>query len=194
LTLVALAFSLKIGAPAALGFQLQTNHKQMVSPITFLGHAYHPAFFSEKPNAMWEFTTANETVNNWTTLLTVIDRPDARTHPDLDHLAQGVLENYQSHGGRVLLAKTMVDASGAPFNYMVVGFNEPAEHRYELDFVKTALGQKNAYVMIYGVRVKDAQDYTTKAKAYLDQHSSEIGRELEKMAAPPTSTLPRQAF
>jgi len=41
---------------------------------------------------MWEFAAPNETVANWTTLLTIVDRPDARTRPDLDRLAQGILD------------------------------------------------------------------------------------------------------
>jgi hypothetical protein len=133
-------------------------------------------------------------VNNWTTLLTIIDRPDAKTRPDLDRLAQGVIDNYKSHGGRILMAKTMVDASGAPYSYAVAAFDLPAEHRFELNFVKAALGRKNVYIAIYGVRIADPKDYAGKAKAYLNEHSSEVGRELEKAALPATSTLPRQEF
>ena len=81
------------------------------------------------------------------------------------------------------MAKTMVDASGSPYNYAVAAFDLPAEHRFELNFVKAALGPKNAYIAIYGV-----------AKAYLNEHSSEVGLELEKATLPATSTLPRKEF
>jgi hypothetical protein len=193
LILAVTASLLSIRSPYAFAFEPPAN-TQTTSPMTFLGVPYRLASFNQKANPMWEFTAPNQTISNWTTLLTVVDRPDARTRPDLDRLSQGVLDNYKSHNGKVLLAKTMVDASGTPFNYMVVGFDQPNDHRYELDFVKTALGQKNAYMMVYGVRVADAHDYVAKAKIYLDQHSSEIGRELEKIAAPPTSTLARKEF
>jgi hypothetical protein len=192
---VASAFLVTIFSLAEAGFgQQPATGKPMTPSIPFLGRSYHLASFNQKSNAMWEFTSSNESVNQWTTLLTVVDRPDARTRPDLDHLAEGIMDTYKANHGRVVMAKTMVDASGTPFNYMVVGFDQPADHRYELDFVKAAMGPKNAYTVVYGVRVTDAKDYVSKAKAYLDDHSSEIGHELEKMAAPATGTLPRKVF
>ncbi|MBI2686632.1 MAG: hypothetical protein HYX27_09975 [Acidobacteria bacterium] len=162
--------------------------------VTFLGQPYRLASFNQKTNAMWEFTSANETVDNWSTLLTVVDRPDARTRPDLDRLAQGVMDTYKSRGGRILMAKTMVDASGTPYNYMVAAFDQPAQRRFELNFVKAAMGAKNAYMAIYGVRVADQKDYAGKAKAYLNERSGEIGKELEKAVLPAVGTLPRKEF
>ena len=32
------------------------------------------ASVSRKPNAMWEFVSATETVNSWTTLLPIVER------------------------------------------------------------------------------------------------------------------------
>lgn len=162
--------------------------------ITFLGQPYQLASFNQKGNPMWEFAASNETVNNWTTLLTVVERPDAHSRADLDRLAQGILDTYKSRGARVLMARTMADASGAPFNYMVVAFEEPSKHRFELNFVKAALGPKNAFMVIYGVRVTDPKDYTAKAKAFLNQQSSNIGKAMETAAIPPTASLPRREF
>jgi hypothetical protein len=162
--------------------------------ITFLGRPYHLGSFNQKDHAMWEFSSANETVNNWTTLVTVIDRTDARSRSELDRLAQGVMDNYKSHGGRILMARTMTDSNGTPYNYIVAAFEQPADHRFELNFVKAALGPQNAYMVIYGVRITDPHDYTSKAKAYLDTHSSEVGKELEGLKLPALSTLPRKEF
>ena len=168
--------------------------KTIGPPILFLGRQYYLASFNQKTNPMWEFTSANETVNNWTTLVTIIDRPDAKTRPELDRLAQGILDHYKSHGGKILLAQTMVDKAGAPFNYLAAAFDEPALHRYEINFVKVTLGPKNAYLVMYGVRITDPHDYSGKARAFLNEHSTEIGHELEKAALPPTSMLPRREF
>jgi hypothetical protein len=164
------------------------------APMTFQGRAYQLGSFSQKTNAMWEFVSAPETVSNWTTLLTVVDRPDAKTPAELDRLAQGILDTYKSRGGKVVMARTMQDASGKPFNYMVVAFDEPGRKRYELNFVKAGLGAKNAYMLIYGARVTDAKDYVGKAKAFLSARSGEIGMELERMAAPAVGALPRREF
>jgi hypothetical protein len=51
--------------------------------------------------------------------------------------------------------------------------------------VKAAMGAKNAYMAIYGVRVKDA-------KTFLTEHSAEIGKALEKAQLPPVAALPRK--
>ena len=75
-----------------------------------------------------------------------------------------------------------------------VAFDEPGKRRYELNFVKAAMGAKNAYMVIYGARVTDAKDYVGKAKAFLPARSGEIGMELEKMAAPAVGALPRREF
>lgn len=154
-------------------------------PVQFLGKPYRLAAFSHKVNPLWEFTAPNETVENWSTLLTIVDRPDAKTRPDLDRLAQGIMDTYKSNGGRVLMAKTFAGADGVPYNYMVVAFEQPAQKRYELNFVKAAMGAKNAYMAIYGVRVQDA-------KTFLNEHSAEIGKALERAQLPPVAALPRK--
>lgn len=56
----------------------------MDQAIDFLGKPYHPGAFSAKPHPMWEFVTGQETVQNWTTLLTLIERSDAHSPQDLD--------------------------------------------------------------------------------------------------------------
>jgi hypothetical protein len=105
-------------------------------PVQFLGKPYRLAAFSHKVNPLWEFTAPNESVENWSTLLTIVDRPDAKTRPDLDRLAQGIMDTYKGNGGKVLMAKTFAGADGVPYNYMVVAFEQPAQKRYELNFVK----------------------------------------------------------
>ena len=81
-------------------------------PVTFQGRSYRLGSFNQKANAMWEFVSAPETVNNWTTLLTIVDRSDARTVADMNRLAQGVLDTDMDRGAKVLLARTMKDAAG----------------------------------------------------------------------------------
>jgi len=51
--------------------------------------------------------------------LTIIDRLDARTRDELERLAEGIMTKYKSSGGQILAARTLRDASGTPFNYMV---------------------------------------------------------------------------
>jgi hypothetical protein len=162
--------------------------------ITLLARTYRLGSFNQKPQAMWEFVSAGETVADWTTLLTLIDRPDAHTQQELDRLSEGIKSNYESHGGKILKAQTMRDASGAAYNYTVVAFEEPAKHRFELNFVKAALSPKNAYVVVYGVRITDPKDYLGKARAFLNQHSGEVGRALENASLPDLSKLPRKEF
>jgi hypothetical protein len=162
--------------------------------IGVLGRTYQLASFHQKPNAMWEFVVPGESINDWKTLVTLIDRPDSHTQADLDRLAEGIDSNYKAHGGRILLAKTMRDHSGAPYNYLVVAFEEPAKHRFELNFVKVASGPKNAYILVYGARITDPKDYTAKGKEFLNQHSSEIGKALETTTLPEISNLPRREF
>jgi hypothetical protein len=168
--------------------------KSVEQPIRFQSRTYHLGSFNQKSHPMWEFVSAPETVDNWTTLLTLIDRTDATTRPDLDRLAQGVTDEYKSHGGKMLMAKTMVDASGTPYNYAVVAFDEPAKHRFELNFVKFGMGPKNAYTLVYGVRITDPKDYVGKAKTYLNENSEAIGRELANMPLPLIDSLPRKEF
>lgn len=162
--------------------------------MTFLGQKYHLASFNQKSNAMWEFIPASDSIENWNTMLTVIDRPDARSREELDRLAEGILNNYKSHNAKVLMAKTMQPQPGAVFNYVVAAFDEPAQHRYELNFVKMLMGPTHAVVMIYGVRVQDPRDYRTKAKEFLDRNSSEIGRALADAPVPDVERLPRRVF
>lgn len=158
-------------------------------PLTFLSKQYTLGSFNQKVQPTWEYVTGGETVANWTTLITLIDRPDAKTAPDLDRLAEGVLQTYKSNGGRILLAKTMKDKAGVPFDYMVAAFEEPAKNRFELNFVKFKMGAKNAYILVYGARIdKD------KGKDFLNQHSEEIGRAVENAVLPDLSTLPRKEF
>jgi hypothetical protein len=163
-------------------------------PLTFLSRTYRLGSFNQKQNPTWEYVSGSETIENWTTLVTLIDRPDARTVPDLDRLSEGVMSTYKSHGGHVLMAKTMRDKAGAPYNYMVAAFEEPAKNRFELNFVKFAMGPKNAFIMVYGARIADPQDYKAKGKEFLNQHSGEIGRALETAVPPELSTLPRKEF
>ncbi len=161
--------------------------------LRFLGQTYRLGSFNDRTNPMWEFVAPGERIDDWKTLFTVIDRPDAHGREALDRLAEGLMSNYKSHGARVLLARTMEDA-GAVFNYMVVAFDEPGQHRYELNFVKVGLGLQNAVVVIYGVRIADPGDYATKAKEFLDRNSSEIGRALGALVLPETTKLPRRPF
>ena len=159
-----------------------------------MGRAYRLGSFKQKVNATWEFVTGSETVNNWTTLTTIIDRPDAHSREELDRLAEGVMANYKSHGGQILSAKTMRDKSGAVYNYMVAAFEEPAKRRYEINFVKVALSPKNAYVVVYGVRISGPGDYVRKAKNFITQQSGPIGVAVEGVVPPDVSKWPRKEF
>ena len=164
-----------------------------VQTVSFLGRSYVLASFNQKAAPMWEFTSGKETVGNWTNLLTLLERPDAKTKQDLDRLAQGVMDHYKANGGNVLMARTMGTPEN-PYNYMVVAFTQPAEHRIELNFVKVAMGAKNAFVVIYGERIHDSKDPASKAKAFLHERSAEIGMALEKAVLPAIDTLPRREF
>jgi len=77
---------------------------------------------------------------------------------------------------------------------MVAAFEEPGKQRFELNFVKMALGSKNATVLVYGVRITDPQDYRPKAKHFLDRNSTEVGRAPGNVVLPDISKLPRKAF
>jgi hypothetical protein len=176
----------------ALGVATAAN--SAAPEMTFLQKTYRLGSFNQKQNATWEFVTAGEKIDDWQTLLTVIDRPDARTREEMDRLAEGIMANYKSHGGRILMAKTMRQESGAPYNYMVAAFEEPAKRRFELNFVKIALGARNSEVVIYGVRISDPKNYTAKAKVFLDQNSGQIGRELSATVLPDLGKLPRKPF
>lgn len=171
------------------------NPSVAITPtITFLGQTYRLGSFNQRHNPTWEFVSGNETVNDWTRLLTIVDRSDARTREELDRLAEGLMSTYKSHGAQILAAKTLQDDSGSPFNYLVAAFEEPGKNRYELNFVKVTLGPKNAAVAIYGARISDPQDYRSKTKDFLDQHSAEVGQALGKLALPDVTKLPRTTF
>ena len=83
------------------------NGMPATATISLLGKTYRLGSFNQKAKPTWEFVTGNETVENWTTLVTVIDRADAPTRPDLDRLGEGIMANYKSHGGQILLARTL---------------------------------------------------------------------------------------
>jgi hypothetical protein len=183
-----------MGTPVLPASRVAPPAMNATPSIRFQGQEYKLGSFSNKKNPMWEFVSGNESVDNWTTLLTIVDRPDARTRPDLDRLAEGIMSTYKSGGARILLAKTMQDSSGTPFNYLVASFDEPAKNRIELNFVKCVLGEQNAAIAIYGVRIADPQDYISQAKQFLDQHSSEVGRAIEQFAIPDLGRLPRREF
>ena len=173
---------------------LQLACSKSAPPLTFLSKTYILGSYNQKNKPTWEYVTGGENVQNWTTLITMIDRPDAHTPPELDQLAEGVMQTYKSNGGRILLAKTMKDKAGATFNYMVAAFDEPAKNRFELNFVKFGMGPKTAYILVYGARVSDPADYKTKGKDFLNQHSEEIGRAVENAVLPDFGTLPRKEF
>jgi hypothetical protein len=183
-----------MGTPVLPASRVAFPSRNATPSIQFQGQDYKLGSFSNKKNAMWEFVSGNETVNDWTTLVTVVDRPDARTRPELDRLAEGIMSTYKSGGARILAARTMQDESGAPFNYLVAAFDEPSKNRMELNFVKCVLGERNAAIAIYGVRITDQQDYRNLAKLFLDQHSAEVGRALGQFSLPDISRLPRTEF
>lgn len=162
--------------------------------INFLSKTYHLGSYNQKTKPMWEFVAAGEDINAWTTLMTIIDRPDAHTRGELDRVAEGIKQVYESHGAKILMAKTMVDRTGAPYDYLLVAFDEPAQHRYEMNFVKVAQGKKNVYTVIYGARISDPTDYLTKAKRYLSAQSGPVGDALEKAVLPDIDKLPRTVF
>jgi hypothetical protein len=180
---------------AAASLALLTVASAQAPPaLTLLGHTYHLGSYNQNSKPMWEFITPDETIDNWKTLVTIIDRPDAHTKPQLDQVGEGVLQNYKSHGAKILQAKTMVDPSGKPYNYLLAAFDEPAHHRFEFDFVKMALGPQNAFIAIYGVRITDPTDYLSKSKTFLTQHSGESGDAISNIVLPDLAKLPRKVF
>lgn len=192
-----IARSPKMGTPPTVPVSMVTRPPIPAStpaPIQFLGRQYQLGSFNNRQNGMWEFVTGGETVTTWTTLLTLIERPDARTREDLDRLAEGILAAYRSRGAKILLARTVQPSPATVYNYAVAAFDEPKEQRYELDFVKVQLGSEHAAVAVYGVRIADDQDYRSKARQFLDANSSEIGRALEGLALPNLAALPRREF
>jgi hypothetical protein len=164
-----------------------------VPQISFLGRTYHLGSYNQIAKPTWEFITGDEKIDNWTSLVTLIDRTDAQTPKDLDGVSEGVMANYKSHLAQILMAKTFPNPAGA-YNYLAAAFEEPDKHRFEMNFVKIGLGPKNVYVVIYGARVSDPQDYVRKGKDFLNRHSGEIGDALAKFVLPDLNTLPRKVF
>jgi hypothetical protein len=160
--------------------------------IAFLGRTYRLGAFNQKQNPMWELATAGESVDDWKTLFTVIDRPDARTREEMDRLAEGIMSNYKARGAKILAARTMQETAGGVFNYIVAAFEEPEQHRCELNFVKITMGFPEAVLMIYGVRITDAVDYRGKAKEFLDRNAADVGSALGKMAVVDVRSWPRK--
>lgn len=120
-----------------------------------------------------------------------MDQPESKSRSDLDVIGRALLDHYKTIGGQVLTARTMKSDSGDIFNYVLAAVDEPAKKRFEINFVKIALGPKNAFMAIYGVRITDPKDYKIKAKTYLDQHSGEVGLALGTATLPAIATLPR---
>lgn len=174
------------GRPSVSFANAMTIPQKSQPTLLFQSRTYTLGSFNQKQNPMWEFVAPNENVNNWKTLLTLVDRADARSREDLDRLATGLMSTYQANNGRILLAKTFQDNSGAPYNYMVAAFEQP-NRTHELNFVKIALAGDKAYVAIYGVRTADAKNFLT-------QNSTEIGRALNDLKVPHLDSLPRKTF
>ena len=151
--------------------------------IHFMAKTYHLASFNQKDKPMWEFVSGTETANDWTTLFTITEQADAHAISDLNKLSDGLTSNYESHGGKVLLTKTMNDFNGE-YRYLVAAFDEPSKQRMELRFVKVGISRKNGYVAAYGVRIADPGDYGSKAKAFLHNHSAAIGNALGQLSLP----------
>jgi hypothetical protein len=123
-----------------------------------------------------------------------MDRTDAKTVPEMDRLAEGLLATYKKAGAVVLAAKTLKNQGGVSFNYLLVAFDEPAKQRYELNFVKVGMGPKNAHIMIIGLRVGDPKDYKARTKDFLEKRSGEVGQALGEFAVGDLSGLPRRVF
>jgi hypothetical protein len=195
LPFVLAGFVLPAAGPGLRAYQTPASQAMSTVPtVMMLGHTYRLGSFNQKHQPTWEFVAAGETIGNWTSLITIIDRPDARTLDELGRLAEGILQNYKSHGGQILAAKPIRDKAGAIYNYLVAAFEEPGKRRYEVNFIKVALAPKNAYVVIYGARISDAGDYQRKAKNFLTQQSGPIGDALEDVVLPDMSKLPRKEF
>ena len=151
--------------------------------VQFMGRVYRLASFNKKAAATWEFLPAGEAIQRWTTLMTLVERADGHTRADVDRVAEGVKANYQAHGSQILMAKTMRDAAGKPYDYMVAAFEEPAFQRYELNFVKIALGEmNNVIVAVYSVRIADPVNAQKQAKLFLTRESDGIGKALAEMS------------
>jgi hypothetical protein len=162
--------------------------------MTFLSKSYSLGSFSQsETSALWECVSGGETVDNWTTLISLMEhRYPGSGRPELDHWAEVVMRTYKSNGGQIQVAKQMKDKAGVAFYYVVVAYDEPENHRFEMDFVRFGLGQKNGYTMTYAVRVSDRKDYRGKNKEFMEQHSAEIAQAIETAVVPDMSKLPRK--
>ena len=165
-----------------------------VPSVSFMEHTYRLVSFNQKTQPTWEFTSNHETAADWTTKFTIIDRSDLHTSADLESISAGMKSDAESRGGKVLVSTSMRDDNGKMFPYTVIGFDQPAQHRFELDFVKAAIGSKNAYVAVYCVRITDEKDYVNKTKMYLHTHSSAVGTALSAATLPDIAKLPRTEF
>lgn len=157
--------------------------------IGLLDQTYHLAFYDAK-TFIWEFTTGSETVDNWTTLVTILSLPGVVAPEKLNNFSEALMSHYKSRGAQVLAYKSLKDQSGKDYNYMVAVFDEPQYNRYELDFVKMAMGRPHAFIGIYGVRITDPVNRLTKTRAYLKDNSDKIERALANARLPEIETLP----
>lgn len=158
-----------------------------IPTLAFMDRTYRLASVNQTEHRNWEFVCDGDQINDWKTLITVVDRSDAKTREDLDRLAQGLRSSFKLRNAQILKAQTMVE-NGMPFNYMVAAFNDGARQRYEFDFVKMALTPKGAVVTMYGARVTHAQ-----ASEFLDRQSSGIGRALGAMPTPEVTSFPARS-
>jgi hypothetical protein len=159
-----------------------------------MGKTYRLASYNQQHSPMWEFVEEGDSITDWKTLVTILERPEVRSREEMDRLAEGIMAAYKSRGSQILMAKTMQKDSGEAFNYIVVAFEEPAKHRFELDFVKVELAAKNAAVVIYGVRLTDPKNYLAKAKEFLNRESQDVGRAVGEFPTPDLGKLPRKVF
>jgi hypothetical protein len=163
--------------------------------LTFMSKTYQLASFSHMNRPMWEFASPPETVDNWTSMVTLVECPGTHTNADVDKVAEGLVSIYRENHAQILMSKTMTGKSGKPYDYLVAAFEEPTKHRFEIDFVRVALMEDHqAWCLIYGKRIADAEDYLAKSKVYLNQHSSEVGQALEAMSLPSKDNFPRKEF
>ncbi len=193
-TLFATAFlGLAMTASAQNTFRSAANAAANAPTLTLFSNKYTLASYNQKYNPTWEFTS-NEAINAWTSLVTLIDRADAKTVTDMDKLSEGLMSYYKKANAVVLAAKTLKNKAGVSFNYMLVAFDEPAKQRFELNFIKVGMGPKNAYIMLIGLRIRDPKDYKARTKEFLEKRSGEVGEALGEFVVADLSTLPRREF
>ncbi|HTP87099.1 MAG TPA: hypothetical protein VMJ34_09125 [Bryobacteraceae bacterium] len=158
--------------------------------VHFMGKTYRLASFHAKDQATWQFYLEGETADNWTTMFTIVDRPEAQSGKEIDKLADDVKADYAAHGGKVFVTQKNQDVNG-DYTYVVVGYDSPAKQTYELQFVKIGKKFRNGYVASYGVRITDPKDYAAKTKAFLHGQSIEIAKALAEVSLPDIGKLPR---